>query len=384
VLDFSSLDHLTLNNGQYRYVVDLIVGLATVPQHWAEFIVFGSKPQPVTEIAGVFDRPRWTYRQVKPWRFKGGGYLHQLRAAAVLIAMRVDVFHTLHSFVPIFAPCRLVYTQHDIMEELFEEYRPAMLSHAYRIRKWAVQNRVHQIIAISQCTANDTNRLWSIPKDRISLVYHGGKFAEMGLEPDTGKTAQPAQNHDGPTLLSVLNLEPRKNLAGLLRALPLILRQFPNTLLVLFGRAAWTPEREVQFNALVRELGIEKNVLCTGFVTDDTLATLYRQTTVFVFPSFYEGFGLPILEAMAVGACVVARNASSMAEIVGKAGVLVEPCDPDQMAKGILQLLENDTLRRDLSQAARRRAQEFTIERMASQTLEVYQKGLGLLAGTGK
>ncbi len=371
-LDFTTLDHLTLNNGQYRYVVDLIRGLSEVSPDWVQLIVFGSKPQPVAEIADIFqnDHHRWRYQQIQTWKFKGSDYLNQLRYVAILAANRINVFHILHSFIPIFALCKFVYTQHDLMEEIFKEYSGVISSRPYQIRKWSVKHRVSRIIAISQCTANDTVRLWQVPSERISVVYHGAQFDKINHA--NSEIVKLIQSHSGQALLSVFNLEPRKNLNELLAAMPILLAQYPNLRLFLFGKAAWTPERQQTFTALIQELGIEDRVICTGFVQDDELALLYRYATIFIFPSLYEGFGLPILEAMAQGACVIARDASSMAEIVGEAGVLIEPCDRYNLATAIANLLENEELRANLSQAAQDRANEFTITKMAANTLKVY------------
>jgi glycosyltransferase involved in cell wall biosynthesis len=126
----------------------------------------------------------------------------------------------------------------------------------------------------------------------------------------------------------------------------------------------------------VRRLGIEDHVVRTGFLNDNDLAWLYRRATVFVFPSLYEGFGLPVLEAMAAGACVVVRNASAMAEVVGDAGVLVETKDAEKLAGALAALLESPSRRDCLGRAARDRAERFTVRRMAELTLEIYLKSL--------
>src|SRR5205807_8100889 len=126
--------------------------------------------------------------------------------------------------------------------------------------------------------------------------------------------------------------------------------------------------REQAFAQQIRELSLEKSVVLAGPVPDQQLASLYRRATVFVFPSLYEGFGLPVLEAMAVGACVVARGASAMAEIVGDAGLCLEMRDPAQLAAGIAGLLHDSRRRLQLAAAARNRAAQFTINRMAHLT----------------
>jgi glycosyltransferase involved in cell wall biosynthesis len=146
---------------------------------------------------------------------------------------------------------------------------------------------------------------------------------------------------------------------------------------LLFGRAAVDPAREQQFDRMVTELGLRDAVHLLGPLDDADLAWLYGHTTAFVFPSLYEGFGLPVLEAMASGACVVARNASAMAEIVGEAGALAETADPDALAAAISTLLDAPERRAKLGAAARQRASAFTIQRMARLTYASYCAALG-------
>jgi len=152
--------------------------------------------------------------------------------------------------------------------------------------------------------------------------------------------------------------------------------RYPALKLLLFGRAAVTPEREAEFQRTVRELNLDNVIERTGFIEDANLQQVYRMGDVFVFPSFYEGFGLPVLEAMASGACVVARSASAMAEIVGEAGVLVETKNADLLAAAIASLLEDPRRRRQLGEAARQRARGFSTRRMASLTYASYRAAL--------
>ena len=145
----------------------------------------------------------------------------------------------------------------------------------------------------------------------------------------------------------------------------------------MYGRAAVSPERERAFDSLIEQLGIGASVMRTGYVAEEQLRWLYRRAEVFVFPSLYEGFGYPVLEAMAAGTCVVARQASSMAEVVGGAGVLVETADPLQMTSAIARLFADPAERRRIQKAAAQRAQEFSVGRMAAQTWRTYEAALG-------
>ncbi len=384
VIDFSSLDRVSSFSGQYRYSTDLVRGLAELRPN-ANFLLLGSRPAPVDELRGVFERPAWRYRQVARHQGRGSYYRDQLSLAWTALREGADLLHVLHSPVPVLAPCPVVVTIHDLMFELFPEYAQAVSTRPYRIDRWAVRHRARRVIAISAATASDLNRLWGVGRARIDVVMHGSTFAQVTGQhvEDRDSRARFGELCSGRTLLSPYNLEPRKNLASLLKAVGMIRRRHPGLRLLLFGRAAITPEREAQFERLIAELGVEDAVLRLGMVSDEELVWLYGHTTLFAFPSLYEGFGLPVLEAMAAGACVVARNASAMAEIVGEAGALVETADVATLAETISGLLEAPARRAELAASARGRSRTFTVERMARLTLASYRASLGK-AGNGR
>jgi glycosyltransferase involved in cell wall biosynthesis len=373
VIDLGGLDTLTLRNGQYRFVVDLLNGLhgLDVP---ARFLVLGVRPEPVAEIAALFGDRRWTYRHFPRSAGRGSFYRDQARLSLILLKERADLCHCLHSFVPLAAPCPLVATQHDMMAALFPEYAETVRSRPYRAYRWAVRRRVRRVLCSCRATADDVHRLWRVPRNRLDIVYLGSNFTTAPPGADLPPVV--AAIGDAPLLVSPYNLEPRKNLAALLGAFARLRSEVAGLRMVLFGRAAVTPEREQQFRDLVQRLGIEEGLLLTGFVPDEQLRALYERATLFVFPSLYEGFGFPVLEAMAAGACVVVRNASAMPEIVGEAGVCLETASEDELAAALRRLLADAAQRRALGEAARRRAAQFTVRRMAEQTFASYARAL--------
>lgn len=381
-IDFSGLDSLNQTNGQYHYGVNLVRGLAEL-QPDVDFLLLGAQDIPVPELRGVFERygDRWDYRQLPRRKFRGAYYVDHARYSWVLLRERVSLLHALHTLIPLLASCPVVSTIYDLMFELFDDYAQALRSRPYRIHKWAVRHLTRRIICISQTTAVDLCHLWKVSVEKVDVVPLGTNF----LRRDNGNAqlsrVTPAQTHL--TLLSPYNLEPRKNLKTLLEATALLSSRYHHLKLVLFGGAALTPEREESFIRLTQQLNIQEQVVRVGVVTHEELAALYHQATLFVFPSLYEGFGLPLLEAISSGACVVAHSASAMAEVVGDAGLLVDTNSPAALAEGIEKLLTDRDLREMMGRRAEARAAQFNVRRMAQDTYHCYMTALGKHDDTG-
>lgn len=373
-LDFRGLDQLNLGNGQFRYGVDLIDGLWKLSPD-CRFVVIGSCPSPPEPVRQVFEQGgRWRYVQLRQWGFRGAFFLEQARYTWLLLRQRVDVLHTLHTQVPLLSRASRVVTIYDMMSELFPEYRDRVASRPYRLFKYAVTKTAPFVVAISRTTAADLERLWHIPASRVAVVYLCSSPAALNPESPEASTAA---SDTRTVILSPYNLEPRKNLLSLLRAMAAVRTSHPDAQLMLYGRAALTPEREEAFTKAVDTLGLTGSVSLTGFVSDPELTALYRRASVFVFPSLYEGFGLPVLEAMTAGACTVARNQSAMAEILGDAGVQVDTADPSLLASAICALLDDPERRAALGRAGQERSAQFTQQAMTRGTMAVYMRALG-------
>lgn len=375
IIDPGGLDVLNPGCGQFRYVVDLVRGLHSLAPR-ASFVFLGGTPSPPTELAPIFNSGgHWRYRYFARPTGRGAMYREQVALAAIACRERADLFHSLHTTIPVFAPCRLVATVHDLMFELFVEYAEAVRSRPYRLHRWAVRHRVWRAICISETTANDVRRLWGLSCRRLAVVLHGTNFVLPTTAPSFME-----QIGSAVLILTPYNLEPRKNCRVMLSAFAKLRTAVPTAKLVLFGRSAVTPQREAEFDAACVRLGIADSVLRTGFLQDEHLRYLYHRADVFVFPSLYEGFGYPLLEAMAAGGCVVTRDCGAMAELVRDAGLLIDVTNAEAVSTAILQLLRDPVLAARLRRVATERAKEFTITRMAEQTWQVYQAALPVIA----
>lgn len=226
-----------------------------------------------------------------------------------------------------------------------------------------------RVIAISQATADDLIELNGVPRQKVRVVHSGV---------DEAMVAAPLPERfgiSGSYILHVGSLHPRKNLARLIEAFALIKDTLGGLQLVLAGRPGWEYGRLLE---KIDELGLAGRVILPGYVSDEERSALYRGARVYAFPSLYEGFGFPVLEAMAHGAPVVCSNTSSLPELVADAALTVDPLDVQGLAEAVEQLLVDETLRRDLVQRGFRRVELFSWESCARSTLDVLIEAAGV------
>jgi glycosyltransferase involved in cell wall biosynthesis len=372
-LDFSTLDHLQMTAGHYRYVVQLVRGLAEIGGA-QDFLLLGSRPEPVDELKDIFTPGScWHYRRLQHWRHRGAIWVDELAYLRCFLAERISLLHIVHDFIPLATRCPVIVTQHDLIEELFPEYEATRCDPLYRLHRRRLQDRSARVICISQTTAADLARLWRVGPERSVVIHHGVEENFFGEPGDDLLHGRPVFEPEAVLLASPYNLEPRKNLAALLEALALLQLDFPPVKLVLFGRGLVTAEREREFEMLVGSLRLQDAIVRLGIVSDAMLKQIYRRADVFVFPSIYEGFGLPVLEALATGACVLAGTTSAMAEVAGSAAELVDTTEPAKLATAIAGLLRNPQRCAELRAAGPPRARRFPVEKMVRRTWETYR-----------
>lgn len=248
------------------------------------------------------------------------------------------------------------------------------------LEKKAIQN-ASMILAISENTARDVERILSIPAERIRVT-------PLGVDPSFFLATRPSDEVvfrkrygiavDRPIILYVGGIDQRKNYRGMVSVLAAVksrceLEGLPVPVLVMAGRI----ERDRQYPKLLQAIdaaGVSADVCMPGFVPDVDLLPLYTISSVFLFLSLYEGFGLPVLEAMAAGTPVVAANTSSIPEVMGATGLAVAPEDTTAAADAVLQILTNPEFASELSRAGREQAKSFTWERTAQTTLAAYEE----------
>lgn len=257
-----------------------------------------------------------------------------------------DIFHATTGFCPRFRSTKTIATIYDLAFKVNPEWFSADLDQKTR----KLLDRSDHIITISENTRRDLIRFYGYPAERVTSVLLGA--------PPISDRARGSKH-----LLYVGTIEPRKNIVRLIRAYRSLGTHTP---LVLVGARGWKCEE------VFREIEAAPNVIWRDYVSDAELGELYRDAIVFLYPSLYEGFGLPVLEAMAHGCPVITSTVSSLPEVGGDAAVYVDPESVDDIAAKMDRLLGDEGLRDQLSAAGRKRAAEFTWERTAAETVNVY------------
>lgn len=377
VLDNSRHDHLHIGYGLYRYGVDLVSGLARIRPN-VDFILLGSNPEPVAELRNVFCEPgsRWSYIPIsRRERGRGAYFLDQVSVLKQLWNVPLSLYHSTDYFAPLLLCEPIVITIFDIMMEIIPGRKPYREPLYLTCLKRLIRHRIRRVVTISHTTAKDLHARWRVPRNKLSVTYLAARFLDDQRIEESCEGGE-INNSNELVVLSRYALNPWKNLPALLEAVALLRKEFPALKLLLFGKVDVGPEHETQFNELLRKLGIQDVVERLGVVSEDELRVLYKRATVFALPSLYEGFGLPLIEAMASGTCVVAHHASAMAEVVGTGGCLADARRPEALAAAIAPLLRDESQRTQLAEAGRMRASRFTIETMAEATYNVYRSCL--------
>lgn len=286
---------------------------------------------------------------------------------------RPDIFHATWHLLPGLSATKSVMTLYDLT------FATVPGTHL-RVLRWSSNflvprflREAGKIIAISESTKRDAVRLYGIPEEKVEVTHLA---VDARFRPaDAGAVAMVRERHRLPErfLLYVGTIEPRKNLPVLLDALKILAERGRGVPLVVAGAKGWMYE---EFFRKVRKTGLEGNVLFTGYIPDEDLPGLYSAAEAFLFPSLYEGFGFPVLEAMACGTPVVCSNTSSLPEVAGKAAILLSPEAPGDWADTIQGILDSGTLRERMRQEGFRRASLFSWEKTARETWKVYRRML--------
>lgn len=292
-----------------------------------------------------------------------------------ILPWRLDLLHSPDFIPPAFGARHFVITVHDLNFLYYPQFLTADSRRYYNDQiAWAVARADH-ILAVSEATRADLIRLLGVPPEKVATVYEGVSPAFRPLPPDETRKTLSRYGLTPGYLLFVGTLEPRKNLPGLLTAYRLLLnRGETREPLVVVGGKGWLYE---EIYERVTALRLEDHVRFIHDVPDEDLPAFYNGAALLAMPSFYEGFGLPALEAQACGTPVVISDRGSLPEVAGAAAVAVNPDRPEDIAAGIARVLGNSSLQATLRAAGPAHAARFTWEETARGVLAVYRAVMG-------
>jgi glycosyltransferase involved in cell wall biosynthesis len=274
---------------------------------------------------------------------------------------------------PPWLPCRFVSTIHDVVWRAYPQTFPALHRAIMRHGMPGTARRAARVICGTESAGHDIQKYLRVPRRKIAVTPYAIDPAYFLPMPPPAITAVREKYHIGsaPYVLSVGVQQPRKNVRRLIEAFLLFKQCHPNAphRLVITGKAGWGEENQ---KALSHE-----DLVFTGYVEDDELPPLYAGAALFAYPSLYEGFGLPILEAAASGCAVLTSDRGAMSEVAGDAAHLVDPYSVASLMDGLEKVLLNPVRQAGLARRGRERAAEFTLQRQAITTLDVYQRAFG-------
>ncbi len=297
------------------------------------------------------ERAGWKYKILRPKRL-----WTRIALPLTLYFSTLDLIFSPTHYIPRFSPVKRVATIFDLSFLHFPEmFTPRDLWQLKNWTKFSAENADH-IITISNFSKQDIISQYKIDKNKITVAYPGY---------DSEKFKVKSVKFEKDYIIYIGTIQPRKNLIRLMEAVARI----DGLKLIIVGKVGWEYE---EILATPRKLGIADRVEFKGYVATDKLSNLLNGATAFVLPSLYEGFGIPVVEAMACGSPVIVSNASSLPEVVGDAGLLVDPYSVDQIEQAIRTLMADQKLRQKYSKAGLTQSQKFSWPKMAKQVLKVF------------
>lgn len=358
-----------VGSGQYGF--ELLKNLENIDQKNDYTILLPS--QPLDDLPK--ERPGWQYKILRPKKL---WTRVALPLALYTSKQKPDLFFSPTHYIPRFSPVKIVVSIFDLAYFYFPEFFKK--SDLYKLKNWtkySVEHSAH-ILTISKSTKKDLAKFYNVKPEKVTVTYPGFKEGIYYPNADQQDIKKVTKQYGikGSYIIYIGTLQPRKNLARLIEAFAR-LHLGGGLKLVIVGKTTGAGRQGWMFEdilALPKKLGIEGRVIFTGFVPDTELNFLLNGALAFVFPSLYEGFGIPIADAMASGVPVITSNTSSMPEAAGKAALLVDPYSLDQIEQAIRTITTDKILRQKYSKLGLAQAKKFSWKKCARETLKVFEK----------
>jgi len=356
--------------GNETYAVNLIEALAAVDQS-NQYTLYVTRQSAIDRFAN-----RWPNFNVKRTVPHTPLVRIPVTLSAELRRNPVDVLHVQYTAPPL-APCPVVVTIHDLSFEHLPETFNRRSRAQLRLTVRRTARKAAQILTLSEFSRRDIVDTYRIAPNRVSVTPAAAPSHFKPIEDETElRKIREIYGIERDYILSVSSIQPRKNLIRLIEAYSCLRGSRPEgklPQLVLVGKRGWLDNET--FRAAQRH-SANNDIAFTGYVAEKDLPALYSGATCFVYPSFFEGFGLPVLEAMQCGAPVIAGNRTSIPEVVGKAGLLFDPFDTNSLVQALTRMLDNSEYRAALRIQGLERAREFDWKQTARMTLQAYEKAV--------
>ncbi|MBM3701502.1 MAG: glycosyltransferase family 4 protein [Actinobacteria bacterium] len=360
------------NTGTGFYIINLIKGLGKIENKNLQYYIFVKKDlvPDVVDIAGdnfhIIDidfKPRFL-RVI--WQF--------LFFPFTLRRLRIDVLHSPNYITPLYSlGFKIIVTIHDLTFCLMPEKYTITKRLFYKLLVPVFIKIADKVISVSENTKKDMIKLFKVPENKIYVTYES--YPEYYTKPGRGEKSDEVLNKFGIKknfILFVGMIEPRKNVLSLLKAFYLV-DDYIDLDLVVVGKKGWYYSDVEEFMEIIKGESLNNKIFFTGYVSEPELKYFYQSAYIFAYPSYYEGFGLPPLQAMACSIPVITSDVSSLPEVVGEAAIKIDPSNIQDMADAIKDIYRNSDLRNKLKAAGAVQALKFSLENFALNTIKAYE-----------
>lgn len=283
-----------------------------------------------------------------------------------LKTIKYDIFHIPHYNVPLLWQDKFIITIHDLIPFIYPETYPLKFRMYVQFRIKKAIKKASKIIAISETTKNDLIQILKVHEDKIAVIYPGCNILNIKNE-----TPKQYEKYDIKCryILSVGTIEPRKNHIRLIKAFELLKKEYKEEIkLVIVGQKGWL------YQNIMKEIETNKDIIYLGYLTKEELLIFYQKASVFIYPSLYEGFGLPLLEAMKCGVPIISSHLDVIKEVVDDAAILINPEKIEEIKEAMYKILTCQNIKDKLVAKGLERVKKFSWKKTAQETLKVYNE----------